>query len=400
MIDGPAAGRSFALAEGATVKIRRGQASDTQLDDPRLSRVHCVVEFVDGVAKLKDNGSTGGTFVDGEQIEETTLNAGSVFSVGDSRLRYSICSSSEDATLAGGLAQAPPRGAAPKLQELVGRELGRYRLDSIITMGNSGMVFQGTDTEKGRTVAIKVLTPDLAASDDQKERFVRAMKAMLPIRHPNLVRLYNAGKNGPFCWAAMEFIDGESLIHVIDRIGIEGMLDWRDVWRVAMQVAAALQEAYSNGIIHRNVTPTNILQRKDKTCLLGDLMLAKGLQGRLAKQVTQPGQLIGEPPYMSPERTDSSAEVDCRSDLYGLGATLYALLTGRPPFEGDSLPELVRNVRQQEPESPKKFQLSINELFGDLVIRLLAKSPSDRYETPAALIKELDKIGKFNSLSI
>ena len=198
----------------------------------------------------------------------------------------------------------------------------------------------------------------------------------------------------------MEFVEGESLVNVIDRIGIEGMLDWRDVWRIAMQIADALGEAYSHKIIHRNVTPTNILQRGDKTCLLGDLMLAKGLEGANAQQVTQPGQMIGDLPYMSPERTDSQATVDCRSDLYGLGATLYALLTGRPPVEGESLPVLVKNVREQIPESPKRFQLSINELFSDLVMRLLAKAPSDRYETPAALMKDLIKIGTFNGLSV
>ena len=177
------------------------------------------------------------------------------------------------------------------------------------------------------------------------------------------------------------------------------MLDWREVWGVAVHVGSALSEAYSQQIIHRNVTPTNIMRRsKDKSCVLGDLMLAKGLQGALAQQVTQPGQLIGDLPYMSPERTQSDAEVDCRSDLYGLGATLYALLTGRPPVEGEVLPVLVKNVREQVPESPKTFQLAINDLFGDLVMRLLEKRPDERYQTPSALLKDLDRIGTFNGL--
>ena len=161
------------------------------------------------------------------------------------------------------------------------------------------------------------------------------MKTMLPIRHPNIVRLYNAGKKGPVCWAAMEFIEGESLTKVIDRIGIQGMLDWHEVFRLAVQIGRALQEASEHKIIHRNVTPTNILRRtSDKTCLLGDLMLAKGLEGTTAQQITQPGQLIGDLAYMSPERTQPDAVADCRSDLYGLGATLYALLAGavaKPP---------------------------------------------------------------------
>ena len=125
------------------------------------------------------------------------------------------------------------------------------------------------------------------------ERFVRAMKTMMPIRHKNIVRLYYAGKKGPLCWAAMEYIDGENLAQVISRIGVRGMLDWKEVFRVAVDVCRALDESHRQKILHRNVTPNNILRRNsDKTCLLADLMLAKALEGTLAKQVTQPGQMI------------------------------------------------------------------------------------------------------------
>ena len=114
-------------------------------------------------------------------------------------------------------------------------------------------------------------------------------------------------------------------------------------------------------------------------------MLAKALDGTLAKQVTQPGQLIGDVPYMSPERTRDQAGVDHRSDLYGLGTTLYALLTGHPPFESKSLPDLVRLVREAPPRPPWEFQLSINELFQDVVLKLIAKRPEDRFQEPCAV---------------
>ncbi len=127
-------------------------------------------------------------------------------------------------------------------------------------------------------------------------------------------------------------------------------------------------------------------------------MLAKGLEGSLAQQVTQPGQLIGELPYMSPERTEAEADVDCRSDLYGLGATLYALLAGRPPVDGKALPVIVSNVRRTVPKNPRDYQLSINEKFADLVMQLLEKRPEDRYQTPAAMLNDLEKIGKFSGL--
>jgi serine/threonine protein kinase len=186
---------------------------------------------------------------------------------------------------------------------------------------------------------------------------------------------------------------------VIRRIGIEGMLDWREAYRVAVHIGRALQTAFEQNIIHRNVTPPNIVRRHtDRVCLLGDLMLAKALEGSLAKQVTMPGQLIGEVAYMSPERTRDAQTADQRSDIYGLGATLYALLTGRPPFEEDSLPDLIRLVRTAEPRKPKEFQLSINEMFQDTVLKMIAKRPDDRFENPSDLLRTLDRIGRYANI--
>src|SRR5262249_47160190 len=152
-----------------------------------------------------------------------------------------------------------------------------------------------------RPVALKVLLPEFSSDEDDMQRFIRAIKTMLPLEHPNLVKLYGAGKTGQSCWVAMEYIAGENLQQVIDRIGVAGMLDWRHAFRVAVDVARALEHAHGESIIHRNVTPTNILRdATSKTCKLGDLMLAKALEGAMAKQITQPGQIIGDVAYMSP----------------------------------------------------------------------------------------------------
>ncbi len=160
-------------------------------------------------------------------------------------------------------------------------------------------------------------------------------------------------------------------------------------------------EAFLQKVIHRNVTPANILRRKsDKVCLLGDLMLAKALEGSLAKQVTSPGRLLGELPYIPPERTRDGQIVDSRSDIYGLGATIYALIAGRPPFESDSTSELIKLIRDSDPVPPRKYQLSINEHFEALVLKMLAKRPSDRFETPTELLAELERIGKYQGMPL
>ncbi|MFV1969111.1 MAG: protein kinase [Pirellulaceae bacterium] len=401
IVAGSETGRTFPLEDGQTLLIGRGQASDTKINDPHMSRVHCRVQVDGPKTVLVDDGSSSGTLIGTVKVTQHELQPGEVFKVGDTRIRFQLGDQQEEATLADNplFGQRMPKPKVTPLKDLVGQSLAHYRLDSIIAQGNSGMVFKAHNTQKDRVAALKVLTPDPTHSEEQKERFVRAMKTMMPVQHPNIVQLYNAGKNGPYCWAAMQYVDGESLTDVIDRLGVEGMLDWRDVFRVAVHVGRALQEAYERKIIHRNVTPPNILRRhSDKACLLGDLMLAKALEGTLAKQVTQPGQLIGDVPYMSPERTRDQASVDHRSDIYGLGATCYALLTAQPPFEGNSLPELIRQVRGAEPRRPKEFQLSVNDLFQESVMRMIAKRPEDRYDTPADLLRDLDRIGRYNNV--
>lgn len=402
VIAGPDQGRTFSIEEGETITLGRGQASSVQINDPRISRVHCLLAVENGQLRIMDQQSTGGTLVDSHKILDQLLSPGSVIQIGDSQLRYRLDAAGEHTTLGGNqppLSKSAPSPKVAPVQDLEGHSLGPYLLEKILAAGNSGMVFRAKDKEHNRRVAVKVLTPDVAHSEEQKERFVRAMKTMLPIQHPHIVRLLHAGKSGPYCWAAMEYIDGESMTAVIDRIGIEGMLDWREAYRVAVHIGRALAEAHERKIIHRNVTPPNILRRHaDRACLLGDLMLAKALEGTNARQITRPGQLIGEAPYMSPERTMEGAAVDGRSDLYGLGATLYALLTGKPPFESDSLPELIRLVRSAEPAPPKQYQLSIADMFQDVVLRMLAKRPEDRYQNPTALLADLERVGKYHSL--
>jgi serine/threonine protein kinase len=170
---------------------------------------------------------------------------------------------------------------------------------------------------------------------------------------------------------------------------------------VGVHIAQALEAAHEKHIIHRNVSPESILIRaKDKVAKLGDMMLAKAFEGIKAKQITRPGELVGNIAYMAPERTKSDVEVDTRADLYGLGATLYALLTGKPPFEGKTLVETIAQIRQSDPVPPKKFQLSIPDKFQDVVMMLLAKRPELRYQTPAQAARALEQVAKYQGVSV
>ena len=407
IIAGPAAGTVYELADGEILVIGRGADSDTIIDDDRMSRIHCRI-IVDGDSlSVADAGSSSGTFVGGQKVDQAVLEPGDVVLAGRTQFRYEleagVIISSEDATISEdempALAATSEPPSRSSLVDLVGSTIHDYRVDEIIAKGNSGMVYLATDIKKNEVCALKVMPPDFASDDDQKARFIRAMKTMMPIKHDHIVEIYNAGKEGDYCWIAMEYVEGSSLAEVIQQIGVEGMLDWKEVWRVGVQVGRALHAAYKHKVVHRNLTPSNILRRKsDRACLVGDLMLAKAMEGTLAVQITKPGQIIGDIPFMSPERTRGQGSIDTRSDIYGLGATMYALLSGHPPCEGGSLPELIQKVREVEPKKPKESQLAIDELFQDVVMKMLAKNPDDRYSTPDQLLHELNRIGKFNSL--
>ncbi len=401
---GPDQGKFFVVHPGTGNLLGRHQDAFYCLTDPRASRFHCSVQLRDEAVTVTDNGGSGGVLVNGQKVPEAKLKHGDTVQVGETLMRFMTHPAAEGDTVHGLRRAAADYDAraTDQLAELTGRQLSHYEIGPVVGRGVSGMMFRATDTEDGKTVALKVMQPAFSEDDEDRQRFVRAMKTMLPLKHPNLVNVYSAGRSGPYCWAAMEFVEGESLTEVIKRMGIAGRLDWRIAFRVGLNVARGLAYAHGRGVIHRNVTPANIMVRSsDKQALLGDLMLAKALEGSLAKQVTKPGEVAGDVNYMSPERTKGmSDEVDARSDLFSLGATMYALMAGKSPFAGATLVETITKVRTVEPIDPSNFQMGIPSAFEGLVMKMLAKSPSARYQTANDVVTELERIGRFNGEAV
>ena len=378
VVSGPDKGQTYPLSSGQNVTVGRSQDASIVLSDPYASRVHAALQIGESGVTLQDQESAGGMYVNGERVPEAKLSHGDTIRLGESELRFESAASSSSQTLVTP-AESPARATPANeddLAQLVGEKLHRYEIKQEIARGQTGMVFLAEESEKNRSIALKVLWPEISKNEEEMQRFIRAMKTMLPIQHENLVHIYNAGKHGRFCWVAMEYVDGEPLTTIIDRIGTLGMLDWRYAYRVAVHLARGLEAAFEHQVIHRNITPQNVLVREsDKVAKLGDMMLAKALEGALASDITRPGQLIGDAPFMSPERTQGAADIDGRSDIYSLGTLIYALLTGRPPHVADSLPELILKIRKDSPEPPTKHQLSIPGLFEGAVLRMLEKRP-------------------------
>lgn len=399
IVSGPDKGRVNELAAGKPVTLGRGAEATPPLSDAHASRKHCTVEVLGDKATVTDCGSRGGTFVNGQTVKSAVLKPGDQIGIGETVLAFSV-PMLQDAPTMTAAPVARPAASTEDLSPLVGKTLHHYRLERILAKGRTGVVFYAKHTEKDAELAVKVLWPSITKVEEETQRFIRAMKTMLPVQHPNIVRLYNAGKHGPHCWLAMEYVDGECLTETIRRIGTAGMLDWKHAFRVGVHLARALEAAGEQKIIHRNVCPQSVMIRAaDKVAKLGDLMLAKATEGLNAQQITRQGELVGDVAYMSPERT-VGIDVDTRSDVYGLGATLYALLTGRPPFEAPSLPAMLRKIQSDEPERPKKFQLSVNDMFEGIVMRCLAKRPEDRFQSATDVLRDLNRIAKFQAIDV
>jgi serine/threonine protein kinase len=407
VIAGPDQGRTYTVQPGRELMLGRGDKSYYRLTDGRVSRNHCQILLEGEQVTVIDNGGSGGVHVNGRLVQRQPLKLGDVLQVGDTQLRLLMGDFPLEVAL-GAVAAAPPAappaprpGSLEEVRALTGQKLSHYDVGHALGEGASGIVFFATDTKDNRPVALKVLRPEFSLNDEDLQRFVKRIKTALPLRHPNLVALYGAGKTGRFCWVAMEYVAGESMTQVIERIGVAGMLDWKYAFKVAVHVGRALHHAHGRHILHRNITPSNILlQATDKVVKLGDLVLAKALEETPAGKGTRQGELVGAVEYMSPERTRDATKLDSRSDLYGLGATLYALLTGRPPFQGATLIEKLTRIRQHEPVRPTKYQMAIPAIIEKLVLKLLAKDPQDRFQTAPELLTELERIGRCHGVSV
>ncbi|MGB0762236.1 MAG: protein kinase domain-containing protein, partial [Rubripirellula sp.] len=333
VISGPEKGRSFSIATGVCV-VGRGRDSDTQIRDPKISRIHCEIRALQGRLELVHRGGSGGTLVDGVAIKGSVqLSTGSVLQLGDTILRIDSADPLDAATVASNQTALPAsscaeadnvaeagvvpfdvvtptvKAGAPsiRLEALVGQKINDFRLDRVASVGRNSVVFKAHDVENDAPVAMKILKPQLTSTDVQRERFIRAMQTMKQVRHQNIVRLKRAGKKGPYCWTALEWVEGVSVKELIDAIGISGMLDWKEVWRIAVHIGQALQKAHEIDIVHRNVSPSNILRRAEsQDFLLTDLVLARALENTDHVQLTRPGDLLGELGYMAPERVFDS----------------------------------------------------------------------------------------------
>jgi serine/threonine protein kinase len=284
-----------------------------------------------------------------------------------------------------GVSLAPVEPPAP--HELTGR-IGPYEIVEVLGRGGMGVVYKARDTVLDRWVALKTLLSAMAGDREAHARFLREARSAAALSHPNLAQIYSIGEERGMPYFAMEYIEGSTLEQRLER---RGCLRPLETVRLIRQVANGLLEAHRVQLIHRDIKPSNLILAHDGTLKITDFGLAKRAHGGASLQITQTGEAIGSPQYMSPEQV-RGADLDHRSDIYSLGATFFHLLTGRPPFQGDTPVEVAMKHLQETAPSPRTLVPEISYPLSGLVQRMLRKRPEDRPAGYPALIQELDRI--------
>lgn len=397
VLAGPDEGHVFTLG-AEPILFGRSRATEGHLTDPHASRVHCQVALEGNQYVLTDFDSGSGTFANGKEVQKHVLQAGDLIRIGGTHLQY-VTDAAAPASAPGAAAPTSPVEWA---KALIGQSLSHYQISAPLARGKTGYIFHANDSRNEADVALKVLHPDFSKDEKKVQRFIDAMKTVMPLTHPHLLRIYGAGKTGDYCWIATEYVPAESLAAVIGRIDRAGKLDWKTALRVGLYLAQALEFAHGKKLIHQNVTPHNVIVgKKPQNTKLTDLMLALATE----ENPTQPISAAGVPseslPYMSPERTDGpGAAVDARTDIYSLSAVIFAMLTGKPPFQGTTVEELIEKIRLDGVPHLHAHQSQVPDSLERIVRLCLAKRPQDRIPTAAALREELEKIAATYGIAV
>ncbi len=284
---------------------------------------------------------------------------------------------------------APPATAAGNGATLVygaapDRSFGDYELLDEVGRGGMGVVWKARQRALDRIVALKMIVPGHLSAEDELLRFRTEVEATARVHHPNIVQIYEVGEHQGQHFYSMEFIDGPSLARRLE----QGPVPGRQAARYVATIATAIHHAHTHGILHRDLKPGNILLDSDDQPHVTDFGLAKKL-GCDSSQ-TRTGAVMGTPSYMSPEQAGGrTRELGPPCDIYGLGAVLYELLTGRPPFKSDTPLDTILHVLDRDPAPPRLLNPKVDHDLETICLKCLEKDPKRRYPSAQALADDL-----------
>ncbi len=259
---------------------------------------------------------------------------------------------------------------------------GRYRLERPLGHGGMASVYLARDSELDRPVAVKLLAENAAGDDGLRERFVREARLAARLSHPNIVSVFDAGEDGGRPYIVMEHVEGETLAELLAG---RGRLPADEARGLALQAARGLAHAHAAGLVHRDIKPQNLLLRDEGTLKIADFGIARAAEGTA---LTQAGTVLGTAAYLAPEQA-LGEEATPAADVYSLGAVLYELLTGKPPYEFESLADLADKQRRHAIAPVRELAPDVPRDLEDIVMRCLARNPAYRPASAAELEREL-----------
>ena len=281
----------------------------------------------------------------------------------------------------------------PPIEERLQAALeGQYKIERELGRGAMSRVFLATDYRHGRSVAVKVLPPELATGASA-ERFLREIRITAGLQHPHILPLLDSGFTGGLCWYAMPHVQGESLR---ERLA-NAPMSLKEAMRIAKEVALALGYAHAQNVVHRDIKPDNIMLSGGMAIVM-DFGLARALGAGGGSTVTAMGMPIGTPAFMSPEQVSGLGEPDARSDLYSLGCTIYEMVAGRPPFMATNAAMIMKMQMQDMPTPPSQVRADVPAAVDPIIAKAMAKKPDDRYQKAADLIEDLEMVGALATL--
>lgn len=282
----------------------------------------------------------------------------------------------------------PKRDQDGRAMENTPNLIGGNRIVEKLGAGGMGAVYLAKHQTLGREVALKLLPPEFTQHKEYVERFLREARAAAQLKHPNVVQVYDAGEQAGQFYISMEFVKGKSLGHLQRE---KGPLDEATALRFLQQAALGLAAAHALGLVHRDIKPENLLIDTDGTVKVADFGLVSDVEGDSG--LTQPGAMLGTPTYMSPEQCDG-LKADVRSDIYSLGAAFYRLMTGSAPFTAPTPIGVLYKHRYEPTPDPRTVRPQISEAAAQMLLRMMAKRPEDRFQTAADVAAFADAVLK------